>query len=73
MFWLKDMANGGIFIARPDVQKLAVDGHLTMSRRGSAMIPAPSLISLNDKTMDILGGVPEAEKDEEKDEEKKDS
>ena len=64
------MANGGIFIARPDVEKLAVDGLLTMSRRGSTMVPAPSLISLHDKTMDIFGTAPEEEKDEEK---KKDS
>ena len=39
-----------------------------MSRRGSAMVTAPSLISLHDKTMDILafGGATEEEKDEEK-------
>ena len=67
------MANGGIFIARPDVQQLAVDGLLTVSRRGSVMSDGPTLYDetregfiLNDKKMDILGGAPEVEKDEEK-------
>ena len=62
------MATGGMFIGNPELQKLAVDGDLTMSRRGSAMINVPSLLSLHDKTTDILafGDAPEEEKDEEK-------
>ena len=62
------MVDGGLFIAKSDVQKLAIDGDLTMSRRASTLFPSPSCISLNDKTMDILSdlGAPDNEKDEEK-------
>ena len=64
----QDIVGGGLFIPKPELQKLAIDGDLTMSRRGSALVSAPSLISLHDKTMDILafGGATEEEKDEEK-------
>lgn len=64
----KDIVGGGLFIPKPELQKLDIEGDLTMSRRGSAMVTAPSLISLHDKTMDILafGGATEEEKDEEK-------
>ena len=39
-----------------------------MSRRGSTLLSAPSCISLNDKTMDILSdlGAPDGDKDEAK-------
>ena len=66
--YVKDMAGGGLFIPKSDVQKLAIDGDLTMSRRGSTLVTAPSCISLHDKTTDILSdlGAPDGGKDEEK-------
>ena len=68
LFGVKDMVggDGGLFIPKSDVQKLAEDGHLTMSRRGSTMIQAPSCISLTDKPMDILSDLGAPDGDEEK-------
>ena len=62
------MADGGLFLSKSHVQQLAKDGDLTMSRRGSTLLSAPSCISLNDKTMDILSdlGAPDGDKDEAK-------
>ena len=60
------MADGGLFLSKSHVERLAKDGDLTMSRRPSALLSAPSCISLNDKTMDILSdlGAPDGDKDE---------
>ena len=66
------MVDGGLIIGQPVLQKLQINGDLTMSRRGSTMIKAPSLISLHDKNMDILGGIADAP-EEDKNEEKKSS
>ena len=61
------MANGGMFISKKDVEKLVAQGDV--QRRGSAMITAPSIMSLNDKSMDIfsIGTAPEEGKEEKKD------
>ena len=55
----QDVLDGGMVIDQKELQRLQNNGVLTLSRtcsrRPSAIVIAPSLVSLNDKNIDILG------------------
>ena len=53
------MLDGGMVIDQKELERLQRNGDLTLSRacsrRPSAIVIAPSLVSLNDKHIDVLG------------------
>ena len=63
------MVESGLIIGTPGLQKLQNGGDLTMSKGGNTSNKEPPHISLNDKTIDVSGGIadsPEEDKNEEK-------